>query len=170
MLFRSKKKKLEIFTSSPRRQENLSKFLRKAIPFELDSLIFSDIRGNILTRVQKLEDSNADGLVIAKAALDRLLSPKVGITSELDSFKKNLDKFLWMVIPCSQNPCAPGQGALAIEVKSGNKKVIELLNQINDLDVFKNVEEEREKLKKYGGGCHQKIGIKIGRASCRERV
>jgi len=156
-----KKKKLEIFTSSPRRQENLSKFLRKAIPFEFDSLIFSDIRGNILTRVQKLEDSNVDGLVIAKAALDRLLSPKVGITTELDSFKKNLEKFLWMVIPCSQNPCAPGQGALAIEVKSGNKKVIELLNQINDLDVFKNVEDEREKLKKYGGGCHQKIGISI---------
>ncbi len=156
-----KKKKLEIFTSSPRRQENLSKFLLKAIPFEVDSLSFSDVRGNILTRVQKLEDSNADGLVIAKAAIDRLLFPKVGITGELDSFKKNLEKFLWMVIPCSQNPCAPGQGALAIEVKSGNKRVIELLNEINDLDVFKNVEEEREKLKKYGGGCHQKIGVSI---------
>jgi hydroxymethylbilane synthase len=50
---------------------------------------------------------------------------------------------------------------LAIEVKSGNKKVIELLNEINDLDVFKDVEDERKKLKKYGGGCHQKIGVSI---------
>ncbi len=156
-----KKKKLEIFTSSPRRKENLSKFLKKTIPFKLESLSFSDIRGNILTRVQKLKDSNADGLVIAKAALDRLLSPKTGITSELDLFKKNLEEFLWMVIPCSQNPCAPGQGALAIEVKSGNERVIKLLNEINDLDVFKNVKDEREKLKKYGGGCHQKIGVSI---------
>ena len=156
-----KKKRLEIFTSSPRRQENLSKFLKKAIPFELDSLRFSEIRGNILTRVQKLEDSNSDGLVIAKAALDRLLFPKSGITSELNSFKKSLENFLWMVIPCSQNPCAPGQGALAIEVKSGNIGVLELLNEINNLDVFENVKEEREKLKKYGGGCHQKIGVSI---------
>ncbi len=156
-----KKKKLEIFTSSPRRKENLSNFLKKAIPFKIDSLSFSDIRGNILTRVEKLKGSNADGLVIAKAALDRLLSPYAGITNELDSFKKNLEEFLWMVIPCSQNPCAPGQGALAIEVKSGNKRVIKLLNEINDLDVFENVEDEREKLKKYGGGCHQKIGISI---------
>jgi len=155
-----KKKKLEIFTSSPRRQENLSKFLKKALPFEIDSLSFSDIRGNILTRVQNLKDSNADGLVIAKAALDRLLSPLRG-TSELDSFREDLDEFLWMVIPCSQNPCAPGQGALAIEVKSDNKKIIELLNEINDLDVFKDVEDERKKLKKYGGGCHQKIGVSI---------
>ena len=156
-----KKKELEIFTSSPRRQENLSKFLKKAFPFEMNSLSFSDIRGNILTRVQKLKGSNADGLVIAKAALDRLLSPVEEIKSELDSFKKDLDEFLWMVIPCSQNPCAPGQGALAIEVKSGNEKVVELLNEINDLNVFKDVEDEREKLKKYGGGCHQKIGVSI---------
>ncbi len=155
-----KKKKIEIFTSSPRRQENLSKFLKKALPFETDSLSFSDISGNILTRIKKLKDSNADGLVIAKAALDRLLSPLRG-TNELDSFREDLDEFLWMVIPCSQNPCAPGQGALAIEVKSGNKKIIELLKEINDLDVFKTVKDEREILKKYGGGCHQKIGISI---------
>ena len=109
-----KRKKLEIFTSSPRRKENLSKFLKKAFPFEISSLEFSDIRGNILTRVQKLIESNADGLVMAKAALDRLLSPKEDTTNELDFFKKDLEEFLWMVIPCSQNPCAPGQGALAI--------------------------------------------------------
>ena len=81
-------------------------FLKKALPFEIDSLSFSDIRGNILTRVQKLKDSNADGLAIAKAALDRLLSPKEEVISELDSFREDLDEFLWMVIPCSQNPCA----------------------------------------------------------------
>ena len=156
-----KRKKLEIFTSSPRRKENLSKFLKKAFPFEISSLEFSDIRGNILTRVQKLKESNADGLVMAKAALDRLLSPKEDTTNELDFFKKDLEEFLWMVIPCSQNPCAPGQGALAVEVKSGNKKIFELLNEINDLDVFKDVEDERKKLKKYGGGCHQKIGVSI---------
>ena len=156
-----KKKKIQIFTSSPRRQENLSTFLKQAFPFETSSLSFCDIRGNILTRFQKLLDSNADGLVIAKAAIDTLLSPKSESTKELNSFKNELGEFLWMVIPCSQNPCAPGQGALAIEVKSGNTKIIKLLNEINNLDIFQDVEDEREKLKKYGGGCHQKIGVSI---------
>ena len=156
-----KKKNLNIFTSSPRRKENLSKFLMKALPFEISSLNFHDIRGNILTRLKKLEDSEFDGLVIAKAALDRLLLAETRTKSELGSFKKNIEKFIWMVVPCSQNPCAPGQGALAIEVKSGNKKVTELLDEINNLNVFKDVQKEREKLKKYGGGCHQKIGVSI---------
>ena len=156
-----KKKILNIFTSSPRRKENLSKFLVEALPFEISSLNFHDIRGNILTRLKKLESSEFDGLVIAKAALDRLLLAETKADSELGSFKQNLEKFMWMVVPCSQNPCAPGQGALAIEVKSGNKKVVELLNKINNLDVFEDVKEEREKLKKYCGGCHQKIGVSI---------
>jgi len=156
-----KKKKINIFTSSPRRQENLSKFLKKALPFEISSLSFSDIRGNILTRFLKLKNSDSDGLVLAKAALDRLLFPKTEISSELKSLKNDLKEFLWMVIPSSQNPCAPGQGALAIEVKSGNSKIIKLINKINDLDVLKDVEAERKKLKKFGGGCHQKIGVSI---------
>ena len=164
LIFKSdsfEKKEINIFTSSPRRQENLSKFLLKAFPFEINSLNFHDVRGNILTRVNKLKDSDLDGLVIAKAALDRLLSLESEHANELSSFKKDLEKFLWMVVPSSQNPCAPGQGALAIEVKTGNNQVIEILNKINDLDVFKDVSDERKKLKKYGGGCHQKIGVSL---------
>jgi len=81
--------------------------------------------------------------------------------NELISFQNDLEEFLWMVIPASQNPCAPGQGALALETKIGNKEIVKLINEINDLQVFKNVQNEREKLKKHGGGCHQKIGVSI---------
>ena len=154
------KKKINIYTSSPRRKENLSKFLQKAFPFEIDSCSFHDIRGNILTRIKKLKDSDKDGVVIAKAAIDRLLSNRLE-DKELIAFQNDLEAFSWMVIPASQNPCAPGQGALALEVKTGNTEIIELLNKINDLQVFNNVQQEREKLKKYGGGCHQKIGVSI---------
>ena len=154
------KKKINIYTSSPRRKENLSKFLQKAFPFEIDSCSFHDIRGNILTRIKKLKDSDKDGVVIAKAAIDRLLSNRLE-DKELIAFQNDLEAFSWMVIPASQNPCAPGQGALALEVKTGNREIIELLNKINDLQVFNNVQQEREKLKKYGGGCHQKIGVSI---------
>ena len=99
-------------------------------------------------------------MVIAKAAIDRLLSNRLE-DKELIAFQNDLEAFSWMVIPASQNPCAPGQGALALEVKTGNREIIELLNKINDLQVFNNVQQEREKLKKYGGGCHQKIGVSI---------
>ena len=89
-----KKKILNIFTSSPRRKENLSKFLVEALPFEISSLNFHDIRGNILTRLKKLESSKFDGLVIAKAALDRLLLAETKADNELGSFKQNLEKFM----------------------------------------------------------------------------
>lgn len=155
------KKNIKIFTSSPRRKENLNKFLLKALPCEISSIDFEDIRGNILTRLQKLLDSNLDGLVIAKAALDRLLGADENSFTELKKFKKNINGLNWMVIPSSKNPCAPGQGALAIEVNSKNSKVKKIINKINDLDTFENVNFERESLKKYGGGCHQKIGISV---------
>jgi len=155
-----KNKIVKILTSSPRRKENLSKFLKDAFPFEVDSFSFHDVRGNILTRIKKLKDSDQDGLVIAKAAIDRLLSNGLE-DNELISFQYDLEEFLWMVIPASQNPCAPGQGALALETKKGNKEIEKLISEINDLQVFKNVQNEREKLKKHGGGCHQKIGVSI---------
>ena len=70
-----------------------------------------------------------------------------------------LKKFKWMLLPLSENPSAPAQGALAIEVTSSNESVKNTLKKIKDEDVFETVNTERQILKKYGGGCHQKIGV-----------
>ena len=155
------KDEIKILTSSPRRKENLSNFLPKALPRKLNKIEFHDVRGNIPTRLKKFLSSDFDGLVIAKAAVDRLRNGDKNKFPELLDFEKDLENLSWMVIPLSENPCAPGQGALGIEVKNDNKKIKKILNEINDLLSFRSAETERDKLSLFGGGCHQKIGVSI---------
>src|SRR6266849_6042560 len=108
---------MSILTSSPRRGYNLNSFLRSALPAQLRELNLIDVRGNVPTRVRKLFQLDADGLIVAKAAIDRLLE------AEQDEFvdtrvelRRALSQCLWMVLPLSANPSAPAQGALAIEI------------------------------------------------------
>ena len=56
-------------------------------------------------------------------------------------------------------PTSPGQGAIGIEANNSNDKVIKIINQINNKEVFQMVQHEKSKLNIYGGGCHQKIGV-----------
>ncbi len=67
---------MSILTSSPRRSYNLNSFLSAALPAHLRELNFVDVRGNVPTRFRKLFQLNADGLIVAKAAIDRLLEAK----------------------------------------------------------------------------------------------
>ena len=120
------------------------------------------MRGNVPTRVRKLFQLNADGLIVAKAAIDRLLE------AEQDEFaatraelRSTLSQCLWMVLPLSANPSAPAQGALAIEIARSRPELHELLAAINCADTFASVAREREILRGYGGGCHQKIGVSV---------
>jgi hydroxymethylbilane synthase len=64
-----------------------------------------------------------------------------------------------MVLPLSENPCAPAQGALAIEVNEKRHEIINIIKDINNLDTFNAVQVERDTLSRFGGGCHQKIGV-----------
>ena len=154
-------KKLWLLCSSPRRAYNLVDFFKNHFPAPLDSICFRDVRGNILTRVQKLmEQEKADGLIVAKAALDRLLLAK---DEEFLENKKKLlfclNQCFWQVIPISENPAAAAQGALAIEAASGRKDLKSLFSSIHCESTWSAVCRERRILKAYGGGCHQKIGI-----------
>ena len=72
-----------IFSSSPRRIYNLENFLLSALPSQATGqstgqpkkIFFESVRGNILTRLEKLmADPKVDGLIVAKAAIDRLIS------------------------------------------------------------------------------------------------
>src|SRR6185503_7234818 len=67
----------------------------------------------------------------------------------------------WMVLPLRANPAAPGQGALAIEIKRERKDLRDLLNLINCSETYEAVLREREILRAFGGGCHQKIGVSV---------
>jgi hydroxymethylbilane synthase len=153
---------LRILTSSPRRAHNLKTFLPEALPAKIDELQFVAVRGNVPTRVRKLWQQDADGLIVAKAALDRLLGterPEFALTRA--DMRQALEKCRFMVLPLRANPTAPGQGALAIEIKREREDLRSLLATINCADTFASVTRERAILGGYGGGCHQKIGASV---------
>lgn len=159
------KKKINIFTSSPRRIYNLESFFSWSLPWELELIHFLPVRGNVQTRVRKLMDASdpeIDGLIVAKAALDRLISAEEPEFQETRNYLNQcLAELLFQVIPLSQNPTAAAQGALAIEIAKDRPEIHELLQKINNQSAYHNTSLERNILKKYGGGCHQKIGISI---------
>lgn len=154
-------KKIRLFTSSPRRLFHLPQFCREFLPLGIQECEFESVRGNIPTRVRKLlEQPQIDGLVMAKAALDRLLfSDYPDMEATRKFLKDSFEKLHWSVIPLSISPPAPAQGALAIEIRRDRKDLLELLSPLNHPSTFFEATTEREELARYGGGCHQKIGI-----------
>ncbi len=153
---------LRVLTSSPRRAYNLAPFLKEYLPFTPSDVEFVSVRGNIPTRLKKLLIEDADALVVAKAALDRLLgSPQEEFAQTRSEMRDVLNRCEFMVLPLSLNPTAAAQGALAIEIKNERKDLIELLSSIHCSKTFEAVNLERNVLSGYGGGCHQKIGVSI---------
>jgi hydroxymethylbilane synthase len=153
---------MTILTSSPRRAHNLDSFLRAVLPAKITELNFTNVRGNVPTRVRKLLQSDADGLIVAKAAIDRLLSaPQSELAATQKELREALSQCRWMVLPLRENPSAPAQGALAVEISRKRADIRELLAPLNCADTFSAVLSEREILRSYGGGCHQKIGASV---------
>ncbi|MDQ6885924.1 MAG: hydroxymethylbilane synthase [Gemmatimonadota bacterium] len=116
-------------TSSPRRSCQL-----RALRSDLRLL---DVRGNVDTRMRKLESGEYDALVLAVAGLDRL-----GL----------VDGRVWRFPPDVMIP-APGQGALAIEVTASGTDVAELLAPLDDAVTAAAVVAERAFLAAVAGGC-----------------
>jgi hydroxymethylbilane synthase len=155
-----KKNKIKVLTSSPRRIHHITPFLKEFYPIKLEAIECAEVRGNIPTRLKKLIAGDGDALIMAKAALDRLLSTQLEEFKELKiKLREDLKQCEFMVLPLSHFPTAAAQGALAIEVNKNNKKVISLLERIHCPETFKNVKKERILLKSFGGGCHQKLGM-----------
>ena len=101
------------------------------------------IRGNLDTRLRKLDENPAfDATILAAAGLHRL-----GLMPQWPQFHfQVLD--IDVMIP------AVGQGAIAVEVREADLPTQELLSAVNDADVLACIEAERVFLRVLGGGCH----------------
>ncbi|MCG9873592.1 MAG: hydroxymethylbilane synthase [Leptospiraceae bacterium] len=171
---------INIATSSPRRERNLGIFLPKFLPKSLQNIPiqFNPIRGNIQTRFRKFIEQDFDGYIVAKAALDRMLNPEIlwkDHPIRIDIFEEDKKEFIenkiflqecitrceFMILPLSQNPSAPAQGALCVEYLKSDTKMKDYLFQLENKSTKLTVIKEREFLSEYGGGCHQKIGVSI---------
>ena len=131
-------------TSSNRRQSQLL-----AIRPDLE---FENLRGNVLTRIQKLRDEDYDAIIIAKAGLSRL--------------KLDLSEFYVEEIePTAELVPAPAQGVLAIQIRALDHELFEILQYINNSSVAEQIAVERKVLNLFDGGCHMPLGCyceKIG--------
>jgi hydroxymethylbilane synthase len=153
---------VKVLTSSPRRAHNLTEFMKTHLPFAVAEVQFENVRGNIPTRLKKLLSQDVDAIIVAKAAIDRLLgSPEEEFLETRDLIKSVLGQTLFMVLPLSVNPTAAAQGALAVEISREREDVREALSSINCESTFRSVDKERKILASYGGGCHQKIGVNV---------
>jgi hydroxymethylbilane synthase len=157
--FEEKRDVFRVLSSSPRRSYFLQKAWARLAPKGTPGLEFHSVRGNIPTRLLKLHEGQGEALLVAKAALDRLLSSdKPEFLEAQQTLRKVLNDCKFMVIPWQIQPPAPAQGALAIEIRRNRKDVHQLLQAIHCPDTFAAAEWERSQLATFGGGCHLKLG------------
>jgi hydroxymethylbilane synthase len=122
-------------TSSLRRQAQL-----KAIRRDLD---IHPLRGNVDTRLRKLEQGEYDAVILASAGLKRL----------------NKTELVRQIIPVDVMCPAAGQGALGIEIREGDAATREHLEFLNDENARLATTCERALLNHLGGGCQVPIGV-----------
>lgn len=123
----------KVGTSSLRRSAEL-KLLRSDIEV-------IPIRGNVQTRIDKIEKENLDGIILAAAGLKRM-----GMESIVTNYFEPKD-----FVP------AVGQGALGIEILKDNEEG-QILKRLDNIDVRHCVEAERSFMRALNGGCHSPIG------------
>jgi hydroxymethylbilane synthase len=114
-------------------------------------LRIAPIRGNVETRLAKLDRGEYDALILAKAGLDRLALTDVPATP------LSVDEFL----------PAPGQGILGVEAREADRDTLELLAGLDDTRTRMAALAERSLLEALGAGCHAPVA---GYAWSDERV
>jgi len=101
-----------------------------------------EIRGNVPSRIEKFFKSKWDGIILARAGVERL----------------KLHKFISSVIEKEDILPAVSQGALGIEVHEDNKIVMDILRSLHDDETYSAISAERELLRTLEGGCQVPIG------------
>jgi len=159
---------LRVLSCSARRRTNLSGVLTWALPVRPRRVTFVPVRGDIGQRLARLEAGDCAALVVAKAAIDRLLaaSGPEFIASRMRVLAA-LAACEVIVLPLTLNPAAPGQGALAIEVRRDRSDLLELLAAVNHEPTFRRVQAERAALVAEGDEDHP-LGVSITPIDCGE--
>lgn len=119
---------------------------RKALLHSMrEDVILKDIRGNVPTRLRKLQKGQFDAIVLAMAGLKRL---------ELD-----LSDFHTIRLNPKEFVPAPAQGVLAWQTKADNMPVRRILRKIHNGEVLQRTNVERKVLRLLDGGCHLPLGV-----------
>lgn len=129
------KKNAKIGTSSLRRKSQLLAFRK--------DLKVIEMRGNVDKRLAKLRAGDYDAIVLAAAGIERL-----GEANRISEY-----------LPFNVMLPAPGQGALAVEIRSNDKAMTDIASKLDNGKIRASVEAERVTLSRIGGGCNALLGI-----------
>lgn len=103
-----------------------------------------DLRGNVPTRLRKLSEGQYDAIFLASAGVRRLNLDLSGF--EVLRFRPEI------FVP------SPGQGALAVQMRSNNPELEKIRNAVHNRDAFTATSIERNVLARFGGGCSLPLG------------
>ena len=124
---------VKIGSSSRRRELQLKKINNK--------IKIINIRGNIDTRINKINENNLDGVILAAAGVKTLnLNDEIGLAFDIEE-----------ILP------AVGQGIIAVQCRKGDK-IEKFLKKINDVETSLCAKAERNMLQTIGGDCDTAIG------------
>ena len=126
-----------IATSSVRRRHQLR--------WKRPDLKIVELRGNVPTRLRKLEQHEWDAIVLARAGLERL-----GLRSE---------RFLIEPLPCDCFLPAGGQGVIAIQTRTDDENTVRVVDLVNDIETFLCLRAEREFLRLLNVDCNAPVGV-----------
>tara|TARA_B100000965_G_scaffold400072_1_gene421313 strand:+ start:1126 stop:2043 length:918 start_codon:yes stop_codon:yes gene_type:complete len=124
-----------IVGSSSRRRELQLKLMNK-------NIVVQQIRGNIDTRIKKLDEKLYDGIVLALAGIKNL----------------NLEKNVKEIFSLNDVIPSAGQGVIAAQCRNDDEEIKEILNKINDFETKQCAISERSMLKTIGGNCDTAVG------------
>jgi hydroxymethylbilane synthase len=135
-----------VATGSVRRQHQLH--------WKRPDLNVVDLRGNVPTRLRKLAGNEWDGIVLARAGLERLgFSP----TRTESSFEDG--QFFLEILACEVFLPAGGQGIIALQIRADDHSTKTLLESINDPETLLCLQAEREFLSRLHGDCNFPVGV-----------
>ena len=106
-------------------------------------LKFKDIRGNVNTRLAKLDAGEYDGIILAVAGLQRL----------------DMSERIHEIISADISLHAVGQGALGIECRQGDEEILKIIKALEDAETSDRTTAERSFLRELEGGCQVPIGV-----------
>jgi hydroxymethylbilane synthase len=125
---------ITIGSSSRRRELQLKKINKK--------ISVVNLRGNIDTRIQKIEEKKLDAIILAAAGIKSLkLENKIGLIFETNE-----------MLP------AVGQGIIAVQCRKDDKLISDIIKKINDRETSLCAKAERKMLQTIGGDCETAIG------------
>jgi len=135
-----------VATGSVRRQRQLH--------WKRPDLKLVDVRGNVPTRVRKLAENEWDGIVLARAGLERL-----GFSATRTETGFEGGQFFLEILPLELFVSAGGQGIIALQIRSNDQNTKAFLASVNDPDTLLCLQAEREFLSLLHGDCNFPVGV-----------